>query len=346
LKTSDFDYHLPLELIAQSPADKRDQSRLLVLNKQSGEVEHHHFYELVDYLHKGDVLVFNDSRVIPARLRGKRCGTGGRVEILLLKRLEVGLWEALVKPGKRLRPNSIVEIERDGLGLHKETLMVKIVEECGEGVKKVSLSDESLLYNVGEIPLPPYIHNETIDRERYQTIYAKSEGSVAAPTAGLHFTPELLTRIKAQGVRCCFVTLHVGLDTFRPVKEEDPSNHIIHEEYAVLGSETAKELALAKKEGRRIICVGTTAVRIVEHVAMHSNLPEVTPFEGWVNIFILPGYEFKLVDTMVTNFHLPKSSLLMLVSAFAGKDTISGAYEEAIRENYRFFSFGDAMLIK
>ena len=347
MKTSDFDYSLPPELIAQSPVEPRDHSQLMVLNRGDGGVEHRRFFEIVDYLRDGDVLVFNDSRVIPARLRGRRAGSGGRVEILLLRRLDAGLWEALVKPGKRLPVGTRVEVAGESAaGSTQEAgVLAEVIEQKPDGIRVISFSDEALLLESGEVPLPPYIHTPLAQPERYQTVYARVAGSVAAPTAGLHFTPRLLGEIEQKGVHCLFVTLHVGLDTFRPVREDDPLEHSIHSEYAVLSREVAGELSQAKQEGRRIICVGTTAVRIVEQAAQASNTSQLQPFEGWVSLFILPGHQFRLVDALVTNFHLPRSTLLMLVSAFAGKEFIRKAYQEAINRKYRFYSFGDAMLI-
>jgi S-adenosylmethionine:tRNA ribosyltransferase-isomerase len=341
MKTSDFDYNLPPELIAQTPIEPRSQSRLLVVDRSSGSLEHRRFYEIIDFLRQGDVLVFNDSRVIPARLKGIRSGNEGKAEILLLTRLGPGLWETLVKPGRRIRAGTIIEIT----GNSKASVTAEVISEGEGGSRVIKFSDESLLPELGEIPLPPYIHAHLDDPGRYQTVYADAAGSVAAPTAGLHFTPELIDKIKARGVRCVFTTLHIGLDTFRPVHEDDPSEHKIHLEYGVLSQQSADELSLAKREGRRIICVGTTAVRLVEAVARDSDPQHMQGFSGWVDLFILPGHNFRAVDTMITNFHLPKSTLLMLVTAFAGKELLSKAYLEAIENKYRFYSFGDAMLI-
>jgi len=343
MKTSDFDYRLPSELIAQTPIEPREQSQLMVLNRSRGSIEHHHFFEIVDYLRAGDVLVFNDSRVIPARIRGKKADTGGKVEMLLLRQLDTAVWEALVKPGKRVDIGTRLEITDDST-----TGGVKVRAEItglGEGgVKVVRFSDEKLLLQLGRVPLPPYIHTPLADSERYQTVYARAPGSAAAPTAGLHFTSRLLEQIKGKGVQLLFVTLHIGLDTFRPVREEDPRKHPIHKEYGILSQEVASELSKAKKEGRRIICAGTTTVRIIEQAAQ-SQPSLLEPFEGWVSLLALPGYRFRLVDAMLTNFHLPRSTLLMLVAAFAGRDFILHAYEEAIARKYRFYSFGDAMFI-
>jgi len=340
MKTSDFDYILPPELIAQTPIEPRDISRLLVLNRRDGSIEHRRFFEITDYLHDGDVMVFNNSRVLPARLKGKKMESGGAVEVLLLRRLGDNVWEGLVKPAKRLQIGAKIEIASS-----TEQITAEITGVGSEGVRVIRFSDETRLMAVGEMPLPPYIHEPLKNPERYQTVYSRVVGSAAAPTAGLHFTPELLAKIQAKGVRCLFTTLHVGLDTFRPVTEEDPEKHIIYREYGVLGKEAAAELAGAKREERRVLCVGTTSVRLVEQAALSSQPGEIQPFADWVSLFILPGHRFRVVDAMVTNFHLPKSTLLMLVTAFAGKENIFKAYREAIEQKYRFYSFGDAMLI-
>jgi S-adenosylmethionine:tRNA ribosyltransferase-isomerase len=344
MKTSDFDYHLPPGLIAQTPVEPRDQSRLMVLDRSQGSVEHRRFFEITDYLRDGDVLVFNDSRVIPARIKGRKADTGGRVELLLLRRLDAAVWEALVKPGKRVGIGTKLEITGDDAGGSDE-VTAEITGLGEEGVKVIRFSDEKLLLQLGRVPLPPYIHTPLVDAERYQTVYARALGSAAAPTAGLHFTPRLLEVIKDKGVQLLFVTLHIGLDTFRPVREEDPLRHLIHKEYGILTREAATELSKAKQEGRRIICAGTTTVRIVEQAAQVSQTSSIEPFEGWVSLLALPGYRFRVADAMITNFHLPRSTLLMLVAAFAGRDFIISAYEEAIAGEYRFYSFGDAMLI-
>jgi S-adenosylmethionine:tRNA ribosyltransferase-isomerase len=341
MKTSDFSYNLPPELIAQTPVEPRDKSRLMVLNRSDGSIKHHRFFEIADYLQSGDVLVFNDSRVIPARLIGRKVDTGGRVEILLLRRLDCGVWETLVKPGKRVNIGTKVEIGSE----NKAEVLAEVTGVEPDGIKVIRFSDEALLPQLGRIPLPPYIHAPLPDPERYQTVYARIPGSAAAPTAGLHFTPELLNRIERKGVHCLFVTLHVGLDTFRPVREDDPLKHPIHREYGKLTQEVATELSRAKREGRRVICVGTTTVRLIEAVAQASKASLLAPFEGWVNLFALPGYQFRIADALITNFHLPRTTLLMLVCAFAGKDFILRAYSEAIAQKYRFYSFGDAMLI-
>ncbi len=347
MKTSDFDYTLPLGLIAQTPIEPRDRSRLMVLNRSDGSIEHRKFFEITDYLRAGDVLLFNDSRVIPARLNGRKIDSGGRVEILLLRRLDTCAWETLVKPGKRVNIGTMIEITNESVvdNRHEAKVLAKVIELRQGGIKVVSFSDETLLPKLGKIPLPPYIHTPLTHLGRYQTVYANEAGSVAAPTAGLHFTPELLSDIERKGVHCLFVTLHIGLDTFRPVREDNPVEHPIYREYGVLRQEVATQLSQARAEGRRIICVGTTAVRLIEQVAQNSNAALLEPFGGWVSLFILPGYQFRVVDALITNFHLPKSTLLMLVTALAGKDFISRAYEEAIALRYRFYSFGDAMLI-
>jgi S-adenosylmethionine:tRNA ribosyltransferase-isomerase len=336
LRTRDFAYYLPSELIAQTPIEPRDAARLMVINRATGSLEHHRFSALPDFLHNGDIMVFNDSRVIPARLVGKKEGTGGGVEILLLRRINSGVWEALVKPARRVKTGTMLEL---GVGIR---VTVEVIGEGEAGLRILRFSEEAPLPVLGEIALPPYIHTPLQNPERYQTVYAEKSGSVAAPTAGLHFTPELLNRIQDKGIRCLFVTLHVGLDTFRPVQEENPRKHHIHREYGVVIEEVAGELSRAKSQEQRVICVGTTSVRLVEAAAQTGD---VLPFDGWVDLFILPGYKFKVVDAMVTNFHLPRSTLLMLVSAFAGKELIAKAYQEAISQRYRFYSFGDAMLI-
>jgi len=339
MKTSDFDYQLPEGLIAQTPLEPRDRSRLMVLERNKGSIEHRRFADISDYLKPGDVLVFNDSRVIPARLKGQKAGSGGRVELLLLHRLEDAVWEVLLKPAKRVAVGTRLEIG-GGAGLWAE-----VVGEGEGGIRVVRFPDEMRLPELGQIPLPPYIHAPLADAERYQTVYARVPGSVAAPTAGLHFTPELLQRLKGKGIELLFVTLHVGLDTFRPVREEDPLKHQIHKEYGIVSQEVVERLLKARKEGRRVIGVGTTTVRLIEGAAQATKQGIIAPFEGWVSLFILPGYQFRMVEAMITNFHLPRSTLLMLVAAFASRDFILGAYEEAKSHGYRFYSFGDAMLI-
>jgi S-adenosylmethionine:tRNA ribosyltransferase-isomerase len=341
MKTSDFDYELHPGLIAQTPLEPRDRSRLMVIKRGDGSIKHHRFFEVVDYLRAGDVLVFNDSRVIPARLRGRKLDSGGRVELLLLHRLDGAVWEALVKPAKRIAVGTRLEIE----GGDSPPLLAEVIGVGEDGTRVVSFSDEAPLAQLGRVPLPPYIKSPLADPERYQTVYARVSGSVAAPTAGLHFTPELLGRIERSGVHMLFTTLHVGLDTFRPVKEDDPLKHPIHKEYGSLSPEVAAELSRAKAEGRRVICVGTTTVRLVEAAARGGGPTKIQPFEGWTDLFILPGYQFRIVDGVITNFHLPRSTVLMLVCAFAGRDFIDRAYQEAVSQQYRFYSFGDAMLI-
>jgi S-adenosylmethionine:tRNA ribosyltransferase-isomerase len=339
LKTSDFDYDLPDELIAQTPLEPRDSSRLLVVNRSDGSLTHRIFNQLPEYLKTGDVLIFNNSRVIRARLFGTRTDTSKKIEILLLRRTAHGTWEALI--GSKKRVTAGLQIELEGT----PRVSAEVMELKESGIRVVRFSDESSLPLLGRVPLPPYIHAPLSDPERYQTVYSDKEGSVAAPTAGLHFTPALLETIRARGVKCLFVTLHVGLNTFRPVQVEDALTHPIYPECGVLDETVASEINLAKKEGRRIICVGTTSVRLVESAARASKGSHLKPFEGWANEFIYPGYEFKITEAMITNFHLPKSSLLMLVSALAGKELIFRAYREAIEKKYRFYSFGDAMLI-
>jgi len=339
MKTADFDYHLPPQLIAQQPLEPRDSSRLMLLDRQSGAIEHSTLSSIADYLKEGDVLVFNDSRVIPARLKGKKVDTGGKVELLLLRHTEDGGWEALVKPGKRVAIGTKIEINQNA-----ERTVAEVIGERDGGIRLVSFSDESMLSKLGSVPLPPYIKAPLADAGRYQTVYAEKSGSVAAPTAGLHFTRELLAKLQQKGVECLFVTLHVGLDTFRPVKEEDPQKHPVHREYGIITQEVSSKIARAKAERRRVICVGTTSVRLLEHAAAVFG-GEVKPFRGWVDLFILPGYEFRVTDGLVTNFHLPRSTLLMLVSAFAGRELIKKAYAQAIAREYRFYSFGDCMLI-
>jgi len=344
VKTSDFDYSLPSELIAQTPIEPRDQSRLMVLNRSDSSIKHRKFFEIADYLRAGDILVLNDSRVIPARLIGRKVASGGKVEILLLRQINNNVWEALVKPGKRVNIGTRIEITNDS-SKHEAKVLAEVTGLGQGGIKVINFSNGTLLPELGKIPLPPYIHVPLTHPERYQTVYASVAGSVAAPTAGLHFTSELLGALEQKGVHCLFVTLHVGLDTFQPVREDDPLEHPIHNEYGVLGQKVASQLSRAKVEGRRVICVGTTTVRIVEQVAQASNPLQLQPFEGWVGLFISPGYQFRMVDALITNFHLPRSTLLMLVTAFAGKEFINQAYEEAMASHYRFYSFGDAMLI-
>jgi S-adenosylmethionine:tRNA ribosyltransferase-isomerase len=342
MKLSDFDYQLPPELIAQTAVEPRDHSRLLVADRSDGSLEHRRFNEITDYLRAGDVLVFNNSRVIPARLFGRKAGTGGRIELLLLRRREPDTWEALVKPGRRITPGTSLEISPPDDPAATGTT-AEVIGEAEEGIRLIRFADESRLAALGRVPLPPYIHTPVSDPERYQTVYSQPEGSVAAPTAGLHFTPDLVKRIESLGCQCLYITLHVGLDTFRPVKEDDPAEHRIHREYGVIDKDTAETISRAKTEARRIIGVGTTSVRLLEAAARRDN--PVAPLKDWIDLYILPGHRFRLVDAMITNFHLPRSTLLMLVTAFAGKDLIDRAYREAIDRRYRFYSFGDAMLI-
>ena len=339
MKTSDFYYDLPQELIAQTPLERRDGSRLLTLNKETGETEHHHFYELPQFLRPGDCLVLNNSRVLPARLIGHR-PTGGAVEILLLVDKGNDIWECLVRPGKKLRTGARVSF---GEG----QLQAEITEVLPDGNRLVHFEYQGIFLEVleelGRMPLPPYIKEELKEQERYQTVYSKVVGSAAAPTAGLHFTPTLLEEIKNMGVNICYVTLHVGLGTFRPVKEDEITDHEMHSEYCVIPQETADIINETKKNGGRVICVGTTSCRTLESWANEDGT--MTATGGWTNIFIYPGYRFKVMDALVTNFHLPESTLIMLVSALAGREHILAAYEEAVKERYRFFSFGDAMFI-
>ena len=337
MKTSDFDYYLPPDLIAQTPLEPRDHARLLMINRASGDHEHRRFYEVAEMLMPGDVLVMNDSRVIPARLHGYKLYTGAKVEVLLLRRTGDGLWEAMVKPGKRLPVGTVIELSPE--------VKAEVCEVLPEGIRLLRFTNEELLPGLGEMPLPPYIHTPLGQPERYQTVYAREQGSAAAPTAGLHFTPELLQNIQNKGVEVAYLTLHIGLDTFRPVQVADPTQHPIHREYGYISPEVARRISQAKAEGRRIVCVGTTSVRVLEYAARLSQEAALDPFVGWVDLLILPGFKFRLTDALITNFHLPRSSLLMLVSAFAGTEFIRGAYIEAVRKEYRFYSFGDAMLI-
>lgn len=339
MKTSDFYYDLPQELIAQTPLQRRDASRLMVLDKDTGAVEHRHFFDLPEYLRPGDCLVLNDSRVLPARLIGRR-ESGGVSEVLLLTEKGDGVWECLVRPGKKLRPGARV-IFGDG------QLTAEIVEILPDGNRLVKFHYQGIfleiLEELGRMPLPPYIKETLQDQERYQTVYSRVPGSAAAPTAGLHFTPELLRKIQDMGVETAYVTLHVGLGTFRPVKVDDVENHDMHSEYCMISQEAADKINAAKARGGRVICVGTTSCRTIESFANEDGT--IAPSAGWTNIFIYPGYRFKCLDALVTNFHLPESTLVMLVSALAGKEHIMNAYARAVEEKYRFFSFGDAMLI-
>ena len=339
MKTHDFWYDLPEELIAQTPLENRDTSRLLVLDRELGSVKHQHFYDVIDYLQPGDCLVMNDSRVLPARLLGHR-PTGGAVEVLLLRDLGNKRWECLCKPGKKMQVGNEVIFGNGEL-----TAVVTDVQEDGNRVVEFQYEGIFLevLERLGKMPLPPYIKAELADQERYQTVYSKAVGSAAAPTAGLHFTNELLQRIRDKGVKTAFVTLHVGLGTFRPVKAEEISDHHMHSELCMIGEETAQILNETKAAGGRIICVGTTSCRTLESLVNDDG--SFTAGSKWTEIFIYPGYEFKAMQGLITNFHLPESTLVMLVSAFAGRENVLGAYEEAVKEKYRFFSFGDAMAI-
>ena len=340
MRKSDFYFDLPEELIAQTPLERRDSSRLLHLDKTTGELEHRHFYELLDYLREGDCMVFNDSRVLPARLIGAR-PTGGSVELVLLRDLGEGRWECLSRPGRKTKPGTEILF---GTGELKAT-----VESVAEGGNRIVRFDYEgifleVLERLGKMPLPPYIKEELQDSERYQTVYSREIGSAAAPTAGLHFTKELMEKIAAKGVKLCYVTLHVGLGTFRPVKAEEIEDHEMHSEFCIIPEETARIVSETKKKGGRVIAVGTTSCRTLESFAREDgSLPAAS---GWTNIFIYPGYTFKCVDALVTNFHLPESTLIMLVSALAGREHVLHAYEEAVKERYRFFSFGDAMFIE
>lgn len=340
MKTSEFDFYLPDELIAQTPLERRDGSKLMVLDKHSGKLAHRHFYDLPILLQKGDCLVLNDSRVLPARLIGRRLPGGGACEILLLIDRGEKLWECLVRPGRKLRAGTQVSFG-DG------RLTATVERELEDGNRLVRFAYEGIfleiLQQLGQMPLPPYIKAELTDQERYQTVYSKVSGSAAAPTAGLHFTPELLRELEDMGVTLCYVTLHVGLGTFRPVKAEHILDHEMHSEYYVVPRDSADLINQTKRQGGRVFCVGTTSCRTIESIATEDGM--VSARSGWTNIFIYPGYQFKVLDGLITNFHLPQSTLLMLVSALAGREHILAAYKEAVRERYRFFSFGDAMLI-
>ena len=339
MDVNEFDYELPEELIAQDPVEDRSSSRLLVVNRKTGELSHRHFRDITEELNPGDCLVLNNTKVIPARLFGIREGTGAMVEILLLKRREGDVWETLVRPGKKAKPGTVLDFG----GLMKGTV-TDIVED-GNRLIHFTYDGffEEILDQLGEMPLPPYITHKLQDRNRYQTVYAKVSGSAAAPTAGLHFTKELLEQVKAKGVDVVEITLHVGLGTFRPVKAEKVEDHHMHSEFYMVDEDAAARINRARKEGGRIIAVGTTSCRTLESASDENGL--LRPGSGWTDIFIYPGYHFKIVDALITNFHLPKSTLMMLVSALAGRDLIRKAYTEAIRERYRFFSFGDAMFI-
>lgn len=341
MRTSDFYYELPQELIAQDPLEDRSSSRLMHLSMADGSIEHRHFRDILDYLNKGDTLVINDTKVIPARLYGHKEETGAVIEILLLKRRENDIWECLVKPGKKARPGAKITFG-DGI------LKGEIIDVVDEGNRLIQFHYEGIfeeiLDQLGEMPLPPYITHKLKDKNRYQTVYAKHEGSAAAPTAGLHFTKELLERIQEKGIEIARVTLHVGLGTFRPVKTENILEHHMHSEFYTVTQEAADKINTARKNGGKIIAVGTTSTRTLESVGTEDGT--VKAGSGWTQIFIYPGYQFKVIDSLITNFHLPESTLVMLVSALAGREHVLAAYEEAVKEKYRFFSFGDAMLIK
>lgn len=341
MKKEDFYFELPQELIAQDPLEDRSGSRLLVLDKESGEIEHRTFRDIKEYLEPGDCLVINDTKVIPARLIGSKVGTNAKIEILLLKRKENDIWETLVKPGKKAKPGAKISF---GEGL----LIGEVLDVVDEGNRLIQFSYEGIfeeiLDQLGQMPLPPYITHQLEDKNRYQTVYAKHSGSAAAPTAGLHFTPELLEEIKESGVEIAHVTLHVGLGTFRPVKVENIQEHHMHSEFYRIEASEAEKINRAKREGHRVICVGTTSCRTVESAAKPDGT--LSECSGWTEIFIYPGYRFKVLDCLLTNFHLPESTLIMLVSALAGREHVLHAYEEAVKERYRFFSFGDAMLIR
>ena len=351
MRTGDFDYHLPPELIAQTPLEPRDSSRLLVLHPGTGGIEHRSFAHILEYVNPGDVMVFNQSRVIPARLYGRREDSGGKVELLLLRREGPGTWQALAQPGRRLSPGVKVIVAPHGVQPdqgYQRSIDVEILASHADGIKTLRLDPEGDINSLGEMPLPPYIHQRLEDPERYQTVYAQEPGSVAAPTAGLHFTRPLMEELKELGVELAFVTLHVGLDTFRPVQAEDPTTHKIHTEYFELGPGTAELLNKARSDKRRVVAVGTTTVRVLEQAAqlmLQQGRDQLEPTSGQAGLYILPGHNFQVVDALITNFHLPRSTLLMMVSAFAGRDLVLRAYQEAINEHYRFYSFGDAMLI-
>lgn len=339
MRTEDFDYYLPQELIAQTPLEKRDTSKMMVLDKESGDYEDKHFTDLIDYLNPGDTIVLNDTKVLPARLIGNKSDTNAVIELLLLKELDNNNWECLTRPAKRVKKGTIVNFS--------DKLKALCVEEGNDGLRIFKLIYSGILLEIldelGEMPLPPYIKEKLSDKNRYQTVYARQVGSAAAPTAGLHFTKEYIEKIKAKGVNVAFVTLHVGLGTFRPVVESDISKHEMHEEYYELSEEVANLLNETRKNGKRIIAVGTTSTRTLESVANDDGLFEAK--KGLTKIFIYPGYKFKAIDALLTNFHLPKSTLIMLISALAGKENVLKAYKHAVEEKYRFFSFGDAMLI-
>lgn len=341
MKVSDFDFYLPEELIAQHPLEKRDTSRLMVLDPETGEINHKHFYDVLDYFKEGDTLVLNNTRVLPARLIGEKELTGGKIEFLLLKRIEGDKWECLAKPGKRAKIGQRF-VFGDGC------LKCQVVDIVEEGNRIIEFEYdgifEQVLDSLGEMPLPPYITERLEDKERYQTVYSKEKGSAAAPTAGLHFTQDLLEKIKEKGVNIAYLTLHVGLGTFRPVKVDDINEHVMHSEFYELDQEDADIINATKAKGGRVISVGTTSTRTLETIADENGM--VKAQSGWTNIFIYPGYKFKVVEALITNFHLPESTLIMLVSALAGKEHVMNAYDEAVKNKYRFFSFGDSMFIK
>ena len=338
LTIHDFDYELPEALIAQTPVEPRDSSRLLVLDRQSGDMRHQIFSQIVDHIQPGDLLIANDTKVMPARLLGKRADTGGRVEVFLLHRRSQDLWEVLVKPGKRMRPGQRVWFD-DSL-----SCVVEDVTEYGGRIVRFLYEGlfETVLDALGETPLPPYIHQKLADPDRYQTVYARERGSAAAPTAGLHFTPELMNKVRDKGASFAFVTLNIGLGTFRPVRIESIADHVMHREFYSISPDTVDRILENKRQGGRIIAVGTTAVRTLESAAVTG---QSTAGSAWSELFIYPGFQFRIIDALITNFHLPQSTLLMLVSAFAGRENVLAAYREAVRQNYRFFSFGDAMFI-
>ena len=341
MKLEDFDYDLPEELIAQTPLKVRDSSKLLILDKETGEVTHKHFTDILDYFESGDTLVVNDTKVIPARLIGEKEDTKAVIEILLLKNLEGDKWECLTKPAKRVKLGTVINFG-DGL------LKAKCIDIGEDGIRHIELIYSGILYEIleklGTMPLPPYIHEKLEDQNRYQTVYAREQGSAAAPTAGLHFTEELLDKLKEKGVNFAPVTLHVGLGTFRPVSVENVTEHKMHSEYYSLSKETVEILNNTKKHNKKIVVVGTTSVRVLETVM--NKYGELKECSGWTDIFIYPGYKFKIVDNLITNFHLPKSTLIMLISALAGREKVLNAYNEAVKNKYRFFSFGDSMFIK
>ena len=341
VKTDDFDYELPMELIAQTPLKKRDESKLMIVDRQTGDIKHEIFTNIINYLNKDDVLVLNDTKVMPARIIGEKTDTGAIIELLLLKNIDKDSWEVLTKPAKRIKVGSLISF---GNGM----LTAECTDIGEEGIRQVEFKYDGIFYEIldklGSMPLPPYIKEKLVDKDRYQTVYAKNIGSAAAPTAGLHFTKELLHRIENNGIKTCYITLHVGLGTFRPVSVTDVKNHKMHSEFYQMSDEVAEILNKAKKQGKRIISVGTTSTRTLETIMTKYGTFKAT--SGWTDIFIYPGYEFKAIDAQITNFHLPKSTLIMLVSAFATKEIILNAYQDAIKNNYRFFSFGDSMFIK